>query len=821
MYVWVAKIVAYDPGLPGTRTLYYATKGRTTTPSETPANTHLAPRLLKAPTFNRTMFSGGATFGPSRTSFGDLVLANDDGGLDALADYAFDGRAVTLYYGSEDAVFPSGYTTVAVATMSQAVFSTKAVTIKLRGRETELDLPLQSTKYAGDNVLPDGLEGGEELKDKPKPYLLGDVFNVPAVCVNPSKLIYQVNDGAVQDITAVRDQGVPLRISAKEWTARTSGVATDINDVCSNDTHDVAVGDSGVILYSTDNGVTWAAASSPGFGATNINAVTYDATIGKWVAGGDSSKLGYATDPTGTWTQITGGSNPLTAGAAVTSLAASGEGTYIATVAPDGSVPTGAKIVRSTNGTSFSTSTHSFSSDTPWEVAYSARQAKWVACGSSGIVQTSTDDGATFGSADPISNLASPYKAIHWCDHLRLWVMGTTGVIATSPDATARNWTVRYTNTTDSVTINKIHSTPATGLIAVGGVSAGWLLTSADGAVWTAQNSQFTTSPGRGVFVSDDHVVAVADGGKISTGTVNGTYANATDLEDDSLAPAPGTVKVYLTGGYFRLGSPPVGLITADVLQGAAASNRTAGQLFAAVMTKMGKSSDYSTSDVTALDSANSAVLGYWSGLGEVRASDVLSQIAQSVGAWWGPDNLGVYRIAIGPDPTGTSALTITESMVAPAGGITRTPSNNPGNGLPVFRYTIRYRKNYAVQTTDLAGGVTEEDRALYARPFSSTADEDTAVQTKHLLAPEAFDETLLQDATDAADEATRRLTLYKVDRWVYPVPVRIKSTTLGVDMGDTVTLEHSRTVFDAGDLAVLTIALQPDSRTLALELWG
>jgi hypothetical protein len=40
----------------------------------------------------------------------------------------------------------------------------------------------------------------------------GVVKNVPAPCVNTSKLIYQVNDGAVDSIDAVYDRGVPLLV---------------------------------------------------------------------------------------------------------------------------------------------------------------------------------------------------------------------------------------------------------------------------------------------------------------------------------------------------------------------------------------------------------------------------------------------------------------------------------------------------------------------------------------------------------------------------------------------------------------------------------
>lgn len=85
------------------------------------------------------------------------------------------------------------------------------------------------------------------------------------------------------------------------WTERSSGVTTELQAVYYANSLWVAVGNSGVILTST-NGTTWTSRTS---GVTaNLYAVhAADISGYKWVVGGSSGKVLYATDPTSTWTE--------------------------------------------------------------------------------------------------------------------------------------------------------------------------------------------------------------------------------------------------------------------------------------------------------------------------------------------------------------------------------------------------------------------------------------------------------------------------------------------------------------------------------------
>ena len=122
--VYLAEIVVYDPSLPGTRTLRYATRGFVTGPAETPANTFYDERLSQPAALKRDIFSAGTTQGASRVGYGDLLLLNGDGALDALRDYGVDGRVLTIRKGLPGAAYPSGFPVDFVGTMDTAEFIT-------------------------------------------------------------------------------------------------------------------------------------------------------------------------------------------------------------------------------------------------------------------------------------------------------------------------------------------------------------------------------------------------------------------------------------------------------------------------------------------------------------------------------------------------------------------------------------------------------------------------------------------------------------------------------------------------------------------------
>lgn len=189
MSIYLVEIEAYEGTL-----LFCTGSGYITKPTDTPPNTVYTPRVKQAGSVKSEMFKQGASSGSVSMGYGEITLMNLDGELDYLADWGFDGRYVTVRKGLENGSYPSDYPVLYRTTIEQPAFERAVVSLRLRDMMFMLNKPLQTAKFLGNNVLPEGFEGTElDLKGKPKPVTLGKVFNATAVCVNTSKLIYALN----------------------------------------------------------------------------------------------------------------------------------------------------------------------------------------------------------------------------------------------------------------------------------------------------------------------------------------------------------------------------------------------------------------------------------------------------------------------------------------------------------------------------------------------------------------------------------------------------------------------------------------------------
>lgn len=142
-------------------------------------------------------------------SAGELRLANGDGALDGLAgDWSVAGRPVALRRGPHRRPAHAPFAEmVPVASLraSAAAVGTSTLALPLRPAAADLDLPACNA-YTGGG----GAEGPAGLAGQTKPRLYGRKRNLPPVLVDPGLLLYQLHDGPVQVIDAVRDRGVPL-----------------------------------------------------------------------------------------------------------------------------------------------------------------------------------------------------------------------------------------------------------------------------------------------------------------------------------------------------------------------------------------------------------------------------------------------------------------------------------------------------------------------------------------------------------------------------------------------------------------------------------
>ena len=108
------------------------------------------------------------------------------------------------------------------------------------------------------------------------------------------------------------------------------------------------------------------------------------------------------------------------------------------------------------------------------------------------------------------------------------------------------------------------------------------------------------------------------------------------------------------------------------------------------------------------------------------------------------------------------------------------------------------------------------------ANEWRETVATDTAVQTEYLLAPELIVDTLLDDATEAATEATRVQALRGSRRNRYEFTVPLDGETINLDLGSYIKVQHTRFGLTAGQVFTV-ISVEPDAqaKTLRLGVWG
>ena len=193
----------YDPGASAVVTLHYSDHGFVTKPTDSPASQYFEPRVVSALNFERHLFQRGLIGGRSIPNFGEIVLANADGGLDGFLEYGWDDRRVQVLLGGEGFAY-SDFGLVFDGTAEQIEITDDVLMVRLRDWQHKLDKPIQGTLYAGTG----GDEGASDLTGVRKPLAFGRVLNVRPVMVDPGAGRYQVHDGAIDDVDALFVGGI-------------------------------------------------------------------------------------------------------------------------------------------------------------------------------------------------------------------------------------------------------------------------------------------------------------------------------------------------------------------------------------------------------------------------------------------------------------------------------------------------------------------------------------------------------------------------------------------------------------------------------------
>lgn len=292
-------------------------------------------------------------------------------------------------------------------------------------------------------------------------------------------------------------------------------------------------------------------------------------------------------------------------------------------------------------------------------------------------------------------------------------------------------------------------------------------------------------------------------------------YSSQNDMETNS--PGAGIWRSCPPLGCFRLGATPYGQVSCNVTESWAYTNNTAAGLIQRILSSAGlTSADWVAADFTALDNRNAGSLGIVVEGGETTAS-LIDRICQSVGAWWGFDNLNRFRIARFEAPTGSAVATFTDTDILE---IERQPEEQK----PIWSLTLKFDKSYAVQDRKSLAGVVPEDRASwFASETRDQKTENSGLKTSRLLAEEKSVDTLLNSPVIAKAEAQRQYALYAVRRDVITVTVADPLTRFGtINLGSVVQITSTKFGYDSGRLfIVISLRVDTQSNQLDLTLWG
>lgn len=285
-----------------------------------------------------------------------------------------------------------------------------------------------------------------------------------------------------------------------------------------------------------------------------------------------------------------------------------------------------------------------------------------------------------------------------------------------------------------------------------------------------------------------------------------------------------GTYATCFAEGYFRLGGDPLGVVTADVLEGAGAADRSAAQIIKRLALAAGlTAAEISAADIIALDSLQSVPVGIHIE-GETTAREAISKVAESIGAYAVFDTLGVLRMGRLSEPGGTPFMSLSESQVLDIQRIAQRDGD-----LPNWEVYLNHTPNWTLQATDLAGTVSTDRRAFLRDQYRRAYDKAASVKLKHKLSPGITANSFLIDLTNEADgpaqaEARRLLALYRVRRDLLEVSVHLDVLRkLGVPpLMSIIQLMTPRPAITPGKLFwVLGFRLELRRKRVTLLLWG
>lgn len=289
-----------------------------------------------------------------------------------------------------------------------------------------------------------------------------------------------------------------------------------------------------------------------------------------------------------------------------------------------------------------------------------------------------------------------------------------------------------------------------------------------------------------------------------------------------SAAIAPGQFGTCRNAGLFRLGGSPAFTVTADVVEGATAADRSAARIVGRMLDLVGIApGDRNATSFNVVHAFNSAEIGILVD-GDGSALTAIGQVLNSVGAGLLPNASGVLELFAFPAPSGVPVATYTRRDLLASGSslaLVGGPAGD-GEGVPAWSVVLNHSRVWQTMNSgSVAGSVSTERKDYLAKSYRQATAQNGVTKIAHLLASEITVDTLLTSDTAAAAEAVRRLGLYGVrrNRWAFPVPI-----DRAVEIGSVVKVQMRRFGYDGGKLfRVIGRTDDFSERVATLALWG
>lgn len=325
-------------------------------------------------------------------------------------------------------------------------------------------------------------------------------------------------------------------------------------------------------------------------------------------------------------------------------------------------------------------------------------------------------------------------------------------------------------------------------------------------------------------------VEALDGGGPITQGdsypTMAALEAAATATGKYDWCPGSATEPVGI-----KLGSAPGSAVVCKVSLGAA-SDQTAGQIFRRVLTeRCGVSvADINADDIAALDAANGAILGTWTGRNEMTVRAFLDYVVGSVGAGYWQDRRGQWRIRRVARPSGdpVARFAVADAVERPLSvnecnilSLIPAFTSRDGGGVPFNGVTCRFARMHVTLDKKSVVEIALDRVNELCEEYQEASASNDAVKTLHPHSVDKSWDTAFDRRADAQAEAARRLDMYSGAIRSFSLAAPMTAVSLYPDPGDVLLVSHSRFGLAGGHLfTVSEVETDILTQTVTFKIW-